>query len=333
MVKQLPRPVYTQLSRPTTSIYSSLRQFHQTLPVQSKKYVSFVPDPDHDPTVRTSNSALSVPGHLQLQSEENGFGIQDVLNYLKTQKISKCVVFDVASTVIYTDYIIMLTCPSTRAMQTLSMRLVKFARSMDNRQKHLVGGGDDPDGLWNIIELGNITVHLMTEEGRSSAVCQRVERRLMQNATLIPVSKWVSLEDSWKIRQRRLENDPPPQIKGAAPPGYYSKGADKAIPMDMEIISDPEEDEFDYLHVEDDHEARVKEMEQQSLHPGLAAEGGYVSSPGTIDVIASKTTVISHQAQQFLNSSILNESDSEESDLSDDNLSDDDLSDDVYSKK
>lgn len=48
---------------------------------------------------------------------EGEFGIQTVLNYLKTQKLMKCVVFDVRECSISNDYTIVLSMPSSRSMR------------------------------------------------------------------------------------------------------------------------------------------------------------------------------------------------------------------------
>lgn len=70
------------------------------------------------------------------------------------------------------------------------MRFVDY----ENRGQYIYH--DDPDGAWNIIEFRSIMIHVMTEEGRNSLACQRVERRLIRNARIVPIKEWFTIEDT-----------------------------------------------------------------------------------------------------------------------------------------
>lgn len=166
--------------------------------------------PSSSSSAASRRAALAPPGPK--------WGIQLVLEFLKTQKIMKCVVFDVSHISLSNDYTIVLSVPSTRSMQSLSTKLIKLARDNNARNQHVMSISEDPDGLWNIVDLCSIWVHVMVDSARSMPACQRVERMLLRDARLIPVKNWHTLTDAWEDLERRLEDNPPPKYPGSNPP-------------------------------------------------------------------------------------------------------------------
>ncbi len=130
------------------------------------------------PAAGVTPAVRELPSYLADQELPAGtFGIQTILSFLKTQKIMRCVVFDVSSISIDNDYTIVLSVPSSRAMQSLSTRLYKLARDSNPGNAHLLSVAEDPDGLWNVVDLSSVWVHVMVDSARSMPACQRVEVR------------------------------------------------------------------------------------------------------------------------------------------------------------
>ena len=191
------------------------------------------------------------------------WGIQMVLSYLRTQKISKCVVFDSYSQNTMNNYIIVCNVPSVRAMYSLAERLVKQARMYKPTHHDQFAAGRDAEGLWSVADMGTILVHILTDAGRSSPAFQRVERRLLNEAKLVPVSKWTQLKDAWVEREERLIANPPPEYKykdvSLPPPGYYARPY-RAPVENRNVEQSDSEGEFGYYDLDEQHKLKVEAM-------------------------------------------------------------------------
>jgi ribosomal silencing factor RsfS len=252
-----------------------------------------------------SNDPSTISGN---QLINRNWGIQNVLNFLKTQKVSNMVVFDSSSQSITCDYTIVCNVASTKPMQALTSKLVALGRMNKALGYEKFNGGDDPDGLWNIANLSHIVVHVLTPAGRTAPMFQRAERKLLLDAKLIPVEQWDSLVDPWVRQDRELtqaqgankllnwdeqKENPTKPIEHAsllygqpAPPGYYIRANTKAIEPTYNQTS--EEDDYNYLDLNESHMNKIQFMtdlgyqdEDVQLDPELIGK----ALMGTVDLL------------------------------------------------
>jgi hypothetical protein len=121
----------------------------------------------------------------------------------------------------------------------------------------------DPDGLWSVADLGTISVHILTEAGRGSPAFQRVERRLLNDAELVPVSRWSELKDAWVEREERLIENPPEPFDHPTlmpPPGYYTRPTRRAVDAKVRV-EDDSEDEFQFYELDEAHKLQTMAAE------------------------------------------------------------------------
>lgn len=178
------------------------------------------------------NKNHSLPDREELGLATSQWGIQLVLEYLKTQKLARMVVFDTSGVYTHADHVIIATAPSARAMSNLGQRLVKLARMYNAPHLHRMGASADPDGLWVPVALGPLVVHLCTQEGRVAPMVARMEQRLLRDAPIIPYPQWHTIKDPWTVMAERIEAtafSPLPAHVATPPPGYFNTGNGKPI--------------------------------------------------------------------------------------------------------
>ena len=86
------------------------------------------------------------------------------------------VVLDLRKLNIWTDFFIIATVTSHTHVQGLLRHIKEFAREKDLEILHRPGKSRnaEPDNAWNLVDMGNMVVHLMSERARSFYELERL---------------------------------------------------------------------------------------------------------------------------------------------------------------
>ena len=104
------------------------------------------------------------------------FDVEDLVELLRGEKCTDVVVMSVDKSLNYVDYMVVVTCKSTRHLRTsagLVRKLFKVKRQKRLNTDQLVEpvprieGLQDPSSEWLAIDLGNIALHLFLPEPRA----------------------------------------------------------------------------------------------------------------------------------------------------------------------
>ncbi|MDR2784282.1 MAG: ribosome silencing factor [Treponema sp.] len=98
---------------------------------------------------------------------------QELGELLRDHNGKDVVVLDLRELNIWTDFFIIATVTSYIHVQGLLRHIKEFAREKDLEIFHR-RRKPDPDNEWNLVDMGNIVVHLMSERARSFYELERL---------------------------------------------------------------------------------------------------------------------------------------------------------------